>query len=121
MPQMAILVIDDPAQVDAVVRSWIEAGISGLTILDSSGWASMMEDVGLLDDVPLFPSTRSILRGREATNRTIFSVIPDDFEIDRLVAKTEEHLGPLDQPHTGILIVLPITKVVGLQPRRASS
>ncbi len=116
MPQMAILVIEDPSQVDAVVRAWLEAGVSGLTLLDSSGWTGRIGRRGLRDDLPLFPSARLLLRGRERSSRTIFSVVGDDFDIDALVAKTESLLGPLDEPDSGILIVLPVAKVAGLQP-----
>jgi len=35
-----------------------------------------------------------------------------------LIRATERVLGPLDDPGTGILFVVPVVRVAGLQPRR---
>src|SRR3972149_741502 len=71
---------------------------------------------GVRDDVPLFPSLRRMLASGERHNRMLMSVIPDDFDLDRLVAATEAVVGRLDDHNTGILFVVPVTRVVGLQP-----
>lgn len=117
MAQMVILVIHDPGKVDAVVDRWVELGVSGLTILDSSGWTQQAGRREIRDDLPLFPSVRKVLRTAEQRNRTIFSVIPDDFDLDTLVAETEAILGGLDDPDTGILFTLPVTRTHGLRLR----
>jgi hypothetical protein len=117
MPQLIYLVVDDPLKVDEVVQLWIDKGVSGLTILDSSGWARRMGKRNLADDVPLFPSIRGLMRGQERTNRTLFSVVPDGWDIEDLIEATEEVLGPLDDPDTGILFVVPVSVVKGLKPR----
>lgn len=117
MPQLICLVVNDPLKVDEVVQIWVDKGVSGLTILDSSGWAGRMGKRVLADDVPLFPSIRGLLRGRERTNRTLFSVVPDGWDVDDLIEATEGVLGPLDDPDTGILFVLPVSVVKGLKSR----
>ncbi len=115
MAKMLIFVIHDPANVDAVVRKWADLGVGGITILDSSGWVQKFGERIIRDDLPLFPSMRRILREEEATNRTIFSVIPDEFSINELVLETEKIVGKLEDPNTGILIALPVLDVYGLR------
>lgn len=116
MAQLVILVVHDLAKVDEILQAWLEVGASGMTIFDSSGWAQQLESGGLRDDLPLFPSVRSVLLGDERTNRTLMSVVSEDFDIEQLIVKTEQVLGSLDEAHSGILLVLPVTEVRGLRP-----
>jgi nitrogen regulatory protein PII len=121
MAQLVSLVVHDPGRVEAVIRAWVEAGVSGLTLLDSCGLAQHLAERDLRDDYPLFPSVRRILQGTERHNRLLFSIVADEFDLDVLVAATEKALGPLSEPETGILFVTPVTRVVGLQPGSTSA
>jgi nitrogen regulatory protein PII len=116
MAQIVCLVVHDPTKADDVGQAWVEAGATGLTLLDSCGWAARAEKRGVPDDLPLFPSVRKLMRGAEEMNRVLFSVVADDFDVDILVAAAERVLGPLTDPDTGILFVVPVGRVVGLQP-----
>ena len=117
MPQLVHLVISDPGKVEDVIHNWLEVGVRGLTIVDTTGLAQHLRGEGVSDDVPLFPSIRRILAGSERHSRMLMSVIPDDFDIGRLVAATDAALGRLDDHNTGILFVVPVTRAVGLRPR----
>lgn len=121
MPLLVSLVIHDPGRADEIVRAWLEAGVTGMTLLDSGGLGRHMREHELRDDLPLFPSLRKVLEGEEHHSRLLFSVVPDDFNVDRLVEATERVLGPLDRPDSGILFVLPVVRAVGLQPYRRGS
>lgn len=116
MPQLINLVIHDNDRVDDVVHAWLEAGITGLTLVDTCGLTHHVGHRGLRDDVPLFPSLRSLLEASGNQNRLLFALVADDFDTDGLIRQTEAVLGGLDTPGTGILFVLPVTRVVGLQP-----
>lgn len=115
MTELLVLVIHDEERTDEVVRSWIAGGVTGITILDSSGWTQALGEHGLRDDLPLLPSLRSILRGQESRSRTIFSVVGDDFNLQDLIARTEAILGPLESPESGIFFSMPVTMARGLQ------
>lgn len=117
MAQLVLLVVHDPANVDAVVDAWLAAGVTGMTLLDSSGLAGQEQARNLRNDVPLMPSVRSLLRGMETRSRTVFSIVADDFDLDQLVDETETVLGPLENDANGILFVLPVSRVEGLQTR----
>jgi hypothetical protein len=114
MPQLVCLVIFDPSKVDDVVRGWVEAGVRGMTLIESSGLAHHLGSRGPRDDLPLFPSLRNLLEAVEHHSRLMFSVVPDGFDIDRLIAATEAAVGRLDDPNTGILFVLPVSRAAGL-------
>jgi hypothetical protein len=118
MPELVVLVLDDVDHVDDILTAWLSAGVTGATILDSAGLGRELGERALRDDLPLMPSLSSLLRAREETNRTIFSVVPDGFDFDVLVKATEAITGPLNAPDTGILFSLPVTRAVGLHRRR---
>lgn len=118
MAEFIVLVLDDPNKAFDVVKAWLEAGVSGVTMVDSAGLGHFVGQRGTRDDLPIIPSLASLLRSREETNRTLFTVVPDDFNVETLVAATEKVTGTLNDPDTGILFVLPVLKAWGLHRRR---
>jgi hypothetical protein len=44
--------------------------------------------------------------------------VPDGFDVEALVAVTEKITGTLDEPNTGILFTLPVTRVWGLHRKQ---
>ena len=117
MPQLILLIVDDPSKAEDVLNAWVEAGVTGATILDSFGIGHLMPGE-MRDDLPLLPSLADIMQGREEHNRLIFSVVTDDFDVERLVAASESIVGRLADPNTGILFTVPVGRVWGLQPLR---
>ena len=61
------------------------------------------------------PSLRAILDSDEVHQRTLFTVVPDEFDLETLIARTEEQIGSFDEPDSGILFVVPVTRVLGLR------
>jgi hypothetical protein len=112
---LVVLVINDPDKTDEVLEAWVAAGISGATILDSTGLGHRFAGYGARDDFPIIASLGTFLRVREEPHRTIFAVVPDGFDLESLVAATEETIGAtLDKPNTGILFVVPVSAVWGI-------
>lgn len=112
MNKMIVLVLADGSKTMPALEVWARIGIPGATILDSSGIGRQLAGH---DDLPLIPSLRALLRTQEHTHRTIFSVVADSFDIATLIQATEAVVGRLDDPHTGILIVLPVLEAYGLR------
>jgi hypothetical protein len=41
--------------------------------------------------------------------------VDESLNLDAVAAATERILGPLDQPHAGLLVAMPVLKVWGLR------
>ena len=117
MFSLVVFVLDNPELLRDLLRAWEEAGVPGATVLESTG---LRRVVTLLsrDDVPLLPSLRELTERAECAHRTLFCVIDDDAIVERLIAATERVVGNLSEPDTGILFVVPISRVVGGQRSR---
>lgn len=112
MYYMILLVLDKLEQCPSVLSAWEASGAPGITILESTGLARVKS--GIRDDLPLMPSIASLLKGREEHHRTLFSVVEGEARVERIIDATQSITGSLDNEHTGILFVLPVTRVVGL-------
>ncbi|MCS7177857.1 MAG: hypothetical protein RML46_02460 [Anaerolineae bacterium] len=115
MAYLVVLVLDNPDRCPDVLRAWDEAGVPGVTILESTGLARMQKVIW--DDLPLVPSVRDLLGARELHHRTLFTVVPDEEVVDRVVDATRRAVGDLETHHKGILFVVPVIRVLGLKPR----
>ena len=115
MAHLVVFVLDNPEQCASILEAWEEAGVSGVTILESSGLGRVR---GVMrDDIPLLPSLRDVLASQELRHRTLFSVIEDDAIVERVIAATERVVGDFSRHHTGLLFVVPVDRVLGLEKR----
>ncbi len=120
MAELVVLVLDSSDRIPDVLEAWLAAGVSGVTSIDSSGLGHHIAEHGLGGDLPLIPSLVQLLRPREDPSRTLFTVVPDGFDVDGLIAATEAVTGSLDAPDTGILFVIPVTRARGLHRSRST-
>ncbi len=115
MPKMIVAILTNLQSCHEVIHLWEKLGVPGATILDSIGMRHLTQRQAQRDDLPLIPSLRSILEQGEFEHRTIFSVVPDEFNVDDLIERTEQLVGDFEAPHTGLLFVLPVLQVRGLR------
>lgn len=120
MSYLVILVLNDLDECNSVLHAWESAGASGITILESTGLGRVRR-AGYRDDLPLMPSLRELLRSEETHHRTIFSVVKDLEMAHALVQATQETIGDLDEPDTGVLFITPVVEVHGLNKRKNHS
>jgi len=120
MPRLVICVVDDPEKAGEVLSSWVELGVPGVTILDSTGLGHQLAGLGAPEDAPIFPSLERLLRAREEPHRTLLAVVDESFAVAKLVEATERIVGPLAAPDTGILFVVPVEQAWGLRKTRQS-
>lgn len=107
---MLIMVLDDVSRRNEVLDAWIGAGISGITILESTG----VNRVLLRHSArPMYAGFSQMFGNRTVGHNTLFAVI-DSMELaEAAVAATETIFGDFNQPHTGIIFVVPVAKVWG--------
>ncbi len=112
-----LYVLHDIDLLDAVLQAWEDAGVSGSTILASTGLARYRDKPALRDDLPRFPAWKIFLRiPLQPIARIHNRKIPGKWWIF-IVEATEKIMSDLDAPNTGILVVLPVVQAYGLNRR----
>lgn len=110
---LLVCVLDNPSNLTAVLDSWTDAGVLGITVLDSTGVQRIKKHTGQ-EDLPLFIGFSRLLRTDQYSHNTLFAVVKDMDTVKRAVAATEAVTGALAGPHTGILFALPVEAAWGL-------
>jgi hypothetical protein len=114
VPNLIVAILTDMQLCHDVIHEWEAGGVRGATILDSIGMRHLKQRQAQRDDLPLLPSLRKLLETEEFNHRTIFSVVPDELDLDDLIRRTEALVGDFDQPDSGFLFVVPVSRVRGL-------
>jgi nitrogen regulatory protein PII len=116
---MVMLILNNPEQTHDILDAWEAAGAPGVTILPSTGIGHVRAKMGLYEDIPLMPSLDDFFREDENLHRTLFTMVRERAMVDALVQATNSVLGDLSQPHIGILAVLPVLEIYGINHPRA--
>jgi hypothetical protein len=110
---MLMLVLDDPNKLHSVLDAWENIGITGVTILESTGIQRIKNQH---IRAPLLFPFDPILHDKEVGHLTLLTLTPDESAIQKCVDATETIVGNLDLPNTGIFAAWPITYVKGINP-----
>ena len=109
---LLVCVVNNTAKVNEIVTGLIKIGVTGATVIDSHGTAEIAAE-----QVPLLAGFRHLLQADRTSNRTVFSVIRDDETLEKAIELVEEACGDLEEPSSGLLFVVPLSRVVGLAPK----
>ncbi|MFW5729626.1 MAG: hypothetical protein ACOCYC_01480 [bacterium] len=107
--RLVVFVLNKEELLERVLEAYVEAGITGATILDSEGMGHF-----LTYEVPLFADFKEFMKGNKPYNKTILSVVEDDDAVPRLYRLLDEVCGGMATPGTGIFFTLPIDFAAGL-------
>ena len=113
MYHMILLIVNNPDRCPDVLDAWEAAEVPGITILESTGLGNIRR-AGIRDDIPLMPSLSDLMSTKEHRHRTLFTVVQGEEKVDEVIKITQDIMGDLEQPHNGVLFVLPVSRVVGL-------
>jgi len=105
---MLIMVLDDTARLGDVLRAWEEAGVPGVTILESTGLARALEKAPARVAGSLVPDAARF------GHQTLFAVVDDIDVAARVADHVQAILGDLNNPNTGILFLVPVLAAWGL-------
>lgn len=114
---LVLFVLNEAEKLESVLDAWEKIGVSGATILHSSGLGRVRRYAGLRDDLPLLPSLRDLFEHEEYFSRTIFTIVKDEAMADQVVRATENVIGDLNVPGRGLIVMMPLLKVHGLDVR----
>jgi nitrogen regulatory protein PII len=108
--KLLILILNKVEKLEEVLEGFLEAGVTGATIIDTVGMGHI-----LCDEVPIFAGLRFMFAGAKPHNKTVISVIKDEAE-EEVLHLLENILGDMYEPGTGIVFTVPLDRVVGLKP-----
>jgi hypothetical protein len=109
--KLVVFVLNKEELIEEALMAYVEAGITGATIMDTEGMGRF-----LTYEVPLFADFKSFMKGNKPYNKTIFSVVQHDDAIPRLEKLLDKLCGGFDNPGTGILFSIPVDYARGLVP-----
>ncbi|MBI3173018.1 MAG: hypothetical protein HYZ25_04825 [Chloroflexi bacterium] len=112
---LVLFVLHDPDYLEEVLAAWEAEGVGGVTVLFSTGLGRIRQKSGIRDDIPLMPSLDDFYEAPESLSRTLFTTVSDHALVDALVTATRRVVGNLEDPDTGVLMVLPVAEAYGLQ------
>ena len=111
MAQLLVLVIDNEADTSDILSAWENAGVPGVTLIDSTG--SRHEHDGTRDDLPFVVSLRAVLEQKEKPTQMLFTVIESDAVCEQAVQAVLQIIPDFEQGHRGIMFTLPVARVWG--------
>ena len=111
---LILFVLDNPDKLEDLLNAWEETGTGGATVLSSTGMHRLNAGV-IRDDLPLIPGLDDFYKRVEDYHRTLFTIVKDDEMLNKIVDATQKVVGDLNEPNTGILVVLPTAQVYGLE------
>ena len=111
---VVLFVLNDPDLLDDVLSAWERAGVSGATVLPSTGLGRIRQKEGLRDDVPLMPGLEDFYHHESDISHTLFTIVDSQALAGEVVRVTEQVVGGLDEPGNGILVVVPTVSIHGL-------
>ena len=117
---LILLVLNDPDKLEELLIAWEETGVQGATVLFSTGLGRIRQMDAWRDDMPLIPSLRDFYEVPENMNRTVFTIVKDEAQVEAIVAATKNVVGELDELETGLLLILPVARAYGLNKRKAN-
>jgi nitrogen regulatory protein PII len=106
---MVMFVLDDPGRLDELLAAWTEAGITGATIIESTGVHRRRAQTVHMRF--LYQAATKLV---EEGHLTLFAIVANEEKVQVCLRATEALVGDLSEPKTGIFAAWPLAVVKGL-------
>ncbi len=110
--KLFVLVLNKVNALEPLFEAMMKAGISGATVLDSTGMMRVLADDEHAD-FPMLGLLRHVYSPERKASKTVFVVLPDD-QVQMLADLIDRVTGGLDKPDTGIAFTVPVDFMKGL-------
>ena len=108
---LMIMVLDNSSHMNDVLKAWVDAGVKGITILESTGVNRVLPRQ---QAEPLFMGFSQLFGSGRVGHNTLLAVINSLDVAETAVAATEKVVGNLNEPNTGVVFVTPVVKTWGI-------
>lgn len=112
---MIIFVLDNLDLLDDVLAAWAGVGVSGITIVESSGFHRRRASVPGAHFVGVVPA---LLDEVEKSSYTLFAAVAGEEQVAACSAAAEQIVGDLSEPNTGVFAAWPLGWSKGLEKRQ---
>jgi hypothetical protein len=109
-----LIVLNDPAELDPLLKAFVGAEVRGCTIFPSEGMTRHVLNKD--DDLSHYPDLREVVKKASPDSKTLL-LVGNDQEIKRIVKLTLEVIGDIQKPDTGFIMTFPVGEVYGLNKR----
>jgi hypothetical protein len=113
MHYCVVLTLSNPGQCLVMMEAWEAAGAPGGTILDTNIRADKGSRGPVYDDIALLPKMRDLLSSEEEQQRTLFSVVKGESQVQALIEASRRAINECDEAQAGSIFVLPVSRVYG--------
>jgi nitrogen regulatory protein PII len=115
---MLFFVLDDPARLDEVLDAWDAIGVTGVTIIESSGInrRKRARQVG----TPFMAGINRLMSSQQESHYTLITIVKGEEVVSKCITAVEEIVGDLNLPNSGVLAAWPLPMVKGV-PERPST
>lgn len=97
-------VIENEDLLDEVITGWLDMGISGATVIESTGALQLISQ-----HVPIFAGLRSLTSGGSRHSKTIFTIVQSRQTLDMAIGYLKNLCEKRDYLHHGIYFAIPVT------------
>ena len=105
------IVLNEPEFLPQVLYKIKQLDIRGATVIDSMGASAISKDIY---NIPLIGGLMKGMDGDVHYNKTIFSVIEREEQVEKVMFHIEKILGgDMNRPNKGIMFVVPVTHMRG--------
>lgn len=101
---LLVAVLNEEEVLDDVLTGWIEIGVTGATVLDSTDSLQLVSH-----HVPIFAGFRALTSGGMRHNRTLFAVIESEAVLDQAIGLLESVCSGKESS-LGIWFTLPVAR-----------
>ena len=114
---MFILVLNKEECLEPILEAMLEKGLSGATVLESTGMMRVLDGDHNIDDLPVLGVLRHLCNPERKRSKTIFTLLKSE-QIPQMIEIINKVTGGLDKPDTGICFALPTTFVEGVNKNK---
>jgi nitrogen regulatory protein PII len=109
---MVMYVLNEPDRLDEVLDAWEAVGVSGVTIVESTG--IQRRRCARRRRIPLRFGFECLPQDKFEGHYTLFTIVTSEEQVQKCIAAVEQVVGDLSDPHTGVLASWALEAVKGV-------
>jgi len=109
---LVMFILDNPELLDRVLDAWDAIGVSGVTIIESTG--INRRKAARMVGAPFMAGINRLLTSSQENHFTLFTIVKGEPMVRECIRTVEEVVGNLNEPNTGALASWPLSLVAGV-------